>query len=83
MAAIDRADVRRLLESEDDTVLVYVRGEARVVPAGSEDDELRGALHLTSRREVLDQLGGRVPNSDAELDRVAAGLSTALGQLGG
>ena len=72
-------DVRRLMESDEGSVLVFVGGKVRVV--GVEElasaDELHGAMRVASRAD----LAGRKPN-EGDYEDIAAELSTMVSTLG-
>lgn len=76
-------NVRRLLASESDAVLVLVEGRIKVVdPAELDGDDYRGALQVITREELIEQAGGD-QLSDRELLEQAAALDTAVAELGG
>ena len=76
-------NVRRLLASETDAVLVLVEGRIDVVdPAALDTDEYRGALQVITRDELIEQAGGE-QLSDRELLEQAAALEMAVAELGG
>ncbi|AQT78057.1 hypothetical protein B1R94_00585 [Mycolicibacterium litorale] len=76
-------DVRRLLDSDTDTVLVLIEGRVDVVdPAALDTDDYRGALQVITRTELIAQAGG-AQLSDRELLEQAAALETAVAELGG
>jgi hypothetical protein len=76
-------NVRRLLASETDAVLVLVEGRIDVVdPAALDTDEYRGALQVITRDELIEQAGGE-QLSDRELLEQAAALDMAVAEIGG
>ena len=76
-------NVRRLLASETDAVLVLVEGRIEVVdPAALDTDEYRGALQVITRDELIEQAGGE-QLSDRELLEQAAALDMAVAEIGG
>ncbi|MCV7216391.1 hypothetical protein H7J51_14000 [Mycobacterium crocinum] len=76
-------DVRRLLASDSDSVLVLIEGRTEVVdPAALDTDDYRGALQVITRAELVEQAGGE-QLSDRELVEQAALLETAVAELGG
>jgi hypothetical protein len=76
-------NVRRLLASEMDAVLVLVEGRIDVVdPAALDTDEYRGALQVITRDELIEQAGGE-QLSDRELLEQAVALDMAVAELGG
>ncbi len=76
-------EVRRLLGSETDAVLVLVEGRIDVVAATDlETDAYRGALQVITRDELIERAGGE-QLSDRELSEQAAALDTAVSELGG
>ena len=76
-------DVRRLLASDSDSVLVLVEGRTEVVdPAALDTDDYRGALQVITRGELVEQAGTE-QLSDRELVEQAALLETAVAELGG
>ncbi len=76
-------NVRRLLASETDAVLVLVEGRIDVVdPAALDTDEYRGALQVITRDELIEQAGGE-QLSDRELLEQAAALEMAVAEIGG
>jgi hypothetical protein len=76
-------NVRRLLASETDTVLILVEGRIEVVePAALDTDEYSGALQVITREELIEQAGGE-QLSDRELVEQAAALDMAVAELGG
>ncbi|MGB6050041.1 MAG: hypothetical protein WBG14_04170 [Rhodococcus sp. (in: high G+C Gram-positive bacteria)] len=75
-------DVRRLLDADDDSVLVLIEGRAEVITGGEvDDDEHRGALEVISRAALLERTGG-TDLSDHELTEQAAALDTEVSELG-
>ncbi|SBS75534.1 conserved hypothetical protein [uncultured Mycobacterium sp.] len=76
-------NVRRLLASGTDAVLVLVEGRIDVVdPAALDTDEYRGALQVITRDELIEQ-AGREQLSDRELLEQAAALEMAVAEIGG
>lgn len=76
-------NVRRLLASETDAVLVLVEGRIDVIdPAALDTDEYRGALQVITRDELIEQAGGE-ELSDRELLEQAVALDMAVAELGG
>jgi hypothetical protein len=76
-------DVRRLLASENDTVLILVEGHIEVIdPAALDTDEYRGALQVITREELIERAGAE-QLSDRELLEQAAALEMAVDELGG
>ncbi|MBB3748679.1 hypothetical protein FHT44_001140 [Mycolicibacterium sp. BK634] len=76
-------NVRQLLDSEIDAVLVLVEGRIHVIdPAALDTDEYRGALQVITREELIEQAGGE-QLSDRELLEQAAALEMAVDELGG
>jgi hypothetical protein len=76
-------NLRRLLASETDTVLILIEGRIEVVdPAALDTDEYRGALQVITRDELIEQAGGE-QLSDRELLEQAAALEMAVDELGG
>ena len=80
---INADDVRQLLGTDGDTVLVLIEGRAEVVTAGQlSSSEYHGALEIISRDELLKRTGG-TEVGDRELEEQAAALNTAVDELGG
>jgi hypothetical protein len=76
-------NVRRLLDSEIDAVLVLIEGRVDVIdPAALDTDGYRGALQVITREELIEQAGGE-QLSDRELVEQAAALDMAVAELGG
>ncbi|WP_197373123.1 hypothetical protein [Mycolicibacterium baixiangningiae] len=76
-------DVRRLLGTDGDAVLVLIEGRAEVVTAGQlGSSQYLGALEIISRDELLKRTGG-TDLGDRELEEQAAALNTAVDELGG
>jgi hypothetical protein len=77
-------DLRALLTSDlPDPNLVLVEGRLEVVQVDDLDtDRFRGAMLLLSRDELLAR-GVDEESPDAELERQAATISTAVDELGG
>jgi len=81
---IDSDVVRRLLDADDDAVLVLLEGRALVVNAGQLDDDAhRGALQVISRTDFLRRVGDAADLSDDEVGRQAAILDAEVSELGG
>ncbi|GAB3220488.1 hypothetical protein [Mycolicibacterium hippocampi] len=79
---ISTDDVRRLLDADDDSVLVLIEGRVEVITGGEIDDEKhRGALEVISRAALLERTGG-TDLSDHELTEQAAALDTEVSELG-
>lgn len=77
-------DVRELLQSEGDALLVLIEGRTEVIDAAVLDsDAFRGALEVISRSDLLNRTGGATELSQAELTAQAASLDTAVSELGG
>ncbi|KWX67516.1 NAD(P)/FAD-dependent oxidoreductase [Mycobacterium sp. NAZ190054] len=78
-------DVRRLLDSDDETAtLVLIEGRAEVIGGGQKDtDAYRGALEVISRPDLLERTGGEGRLTDDQLTAQAASLDTAVNELGG
>jgi hypothetical protein len=76
-------DVRRLLGAGTDAVLVMVEGRVDVVvPAELDSEAYRGALQIITRDELVRGAGGE-QLSERELQEQAAGLDSAVSELGG
>ncbi|WP_193044174.1 hypothetical protein [Mycolicibacterium baixiangningiae] len=76
-------DVRQLLGTDGDAVLVLIEGRAEVVTAGQlGSPQYLGALEIISRDELLKRTGG-TDLGDRELEEQAAALNTAVDELGG
>lgn len=76
-------DVRRLLDTDGEAVLVLLEGRAEVVTAGQlGSEQYRGALEIISRDELRKRTGG-TELGDRELEEQAAALNTAVDELGG
>lgn len=76
-------DVRRLLDTDGEVVLVLIEGRTEVVTVeqlGSE--RYRGALEIVSRDELLNRTGG-ASLDERGLEEQAAALTTAVDELGG
>ncbi|SDG57149.1 hypothetical protein SAMN05216553_109135 [Lentzea fradiae] len=81
--AIPAEDLRKLLQSGEDASLVHIAGKYVVASRDElESDELRGALTVVNREDLLERLGGR-PVTDRELEEAAATLSAAVDNRGG
>jgi hypothetical protein len=79
---ITAENVRQLLASETDAVLILFEGRIHVVdPAALDTDEYRGALQVITRDELIEQAGGE-QLSDRELVEQAAVLDMAVAELG-
>ncbi|KUI39429.1 hypothetical protein [Mycobacterium sp. GA-2829] len=80
---ISADDVRKLLDTGGDAVLVLVEGRAEVVTSGQlGSEQYRGALEIISRDDLAKRLGdGDV--DDRRLEEQAAALNTAVDELGG
>ncbi|BCI55176.1 hypothetical protein NIIDNTM18_44540 [Mycolicibacterium litorale] len=80
---INADDVRQLLATDGEAVLVLIEGRAEVVTAGqSGSSEYQGALEIISRDELLKRTGG-TDLDDRALEEQAAALNTAVDELGG
>lgn len=81
---ISPEDVRQLLNSDEpDPSLVLLQGKVEVVSAQQlRDGKYAGALHITSREELLDRVS-RGEFSDRDLAEVASSLDTVVSHLGG
>ncbi|MFE9746140.1 hypothetical protein ACFYOT_14630 [Saccharothrix saharensis] len=81
---VKASDLRELLTSDlPDPNLVLVEGRIEVVQVDDLDtDDFRGAMLLLSRAELLAR-GVDEDSPDAELERQAATISTAVNELGG
>jgi NADH dehydrogenase len=81
---IDSDAVRRLVNADDDAVLVLLEGRALVIGAGQLDDDAhRGALQVISRTEFLQRVGDATGLSDDEVGKQAAILDAEVSELGG
>ncbi|MCF6521952.1 hypothetical protein [Streptomyces sp. JJ36] len=80
---ITREHVRDLLESpESDATLIVVGGRAEVVSAAELDsDPYRGAVEITSRDDLADELAAGTP-PERELDALASRLDAMAARLG-
>jgi NADH dehydrogenase len=79
---ISAEDVRQLLATDGDAVLVLIEGRTEVVTAGKLGaEQYRGALEIISRDELLKRTGAEP--GDRELEEQAAALNTAVDELGG
>ncbi|OBK09990.1 hypothetical protein [Mycobacterium asiaticum] len=75
-------DVRRLVDSAADAVLVAVEGRVEVVtPAQLESPDYRGALQIATRQDVVRADDAEL--SERELAERAEELDVALRNLGG
>ena len=80
---ITSGDVRQLLESDDDAVLVLIEGRAEVVRGDEVDDDAhRGALEVISRADLIERTGS-AELSDHELEEQAGTLDATVSELGG
>jgi NADH dehydrogenase len=80
---IGAADLRRLLDTDGEAVLVLIEGRTEVVTAAQLGSErYRGALEIISRDELLKRTGGAAPDG-RWLEEQAAALTTAVDELGG
>ncbi len=81
---VKASDLRELLTSDlPDPNLVLIEGRLEVVQVDDLDtDRFRGAMLLLSRAELLGR-GVDENSPDAELERQAATISTAVNELGG
>ncbi len=80
---VESAQVRQLLDADDDAVLVLLEGRTEVLAADElSDDAHRGALRIISRADLLERAGTATP-SDAELAEIAAALDVETTELGG
>ncbi|MFL6143721.1 MAG: hypothetical protein ACJ72N_17900 [Labedaea sp.] len=81
---VSEQDVRELLESTDgDAVLVMVQGRVLVLSGQELDSGTHpGALHITSRAALVDQLG-RTDLTEYERTELAAKLAAGVSNLGG
>lgn len=76
-------DVRRLLDADDDSVLVLIEGRTEVLsPTELDDDEHRGALEIITRADLVERIGTADPG-DHELTEQAATLDATISELGG
>lgn len=81
---IDRDVVRRLVDADDDAVLVLLGGRALVIGAGQLDDDAhRGAFRVISRTDFLQRVGDGTELSDDEVGRQAAILDAEVAEMGG
>ena len=79
---ITAENVRQLLASETDAVLILVEGRIHVVdPAALDTDEYRGALQVITRDELIERVGSE-PLSDHELVEQADVLDMTVAELG-
>ncbi|MGE2714069.1 hypothetical protein ACQI4L_08430 [Mycolicibacterium litorale] len=80
---ISADDVRRLLGTDGEAVLVLIEGRVEVVTAGQlGSPDYQGALEIISRDELLKRTGGAEPD-DRAIEEQAAALNTAVDELGG
>ncbi|BBY31890.1 hypothetical protein [Mycolicibacterium sediminis] len=76
-------DLRRLLDADDESVLVLIEGRTEVIGSDDvEDEEYRGALEVISRADLVERLDGEDP-SDHEVEEQAATLDATVDELGG
>ncbi|BBY63851.1 hypothetical protein [Mycolicibacterium helvum] len=76
-------DVRRLLDSPTDAVMVLVEGRIEILdPSALGAKQYRGALQVVTREELIEQAGAE-QLSDRELLEQAAALDMAVAELGG
>ncbi|MCV7136131.1 hypothetical protein H7J06_24465 [Mycobacterium hodleri] len=81
---IDSDVTRRLVDADDDAVLVLLEGRAQVIGAAQLDDDAhRGALQVISRTDFLQRVGKATNLSDDELATQAAILDAEVSELGG
>ena len=84
LMTIDGDVVRRLVDADDDAVLVLLEGRAQVIGAGELDDDAhRGALQVISRSEFLQRVGNAADFTDDEVAAQAAILDAEVSELGG
>lgn len=75
-------NVRQLLASDADTVLILVEGRIHVVDSAALDtDEYRGALQVITRDELIERVGDE-PLSEHELVEQADVLDMTVAELG-
>jgi hypothetical protein len=75
-------NVRQLLASDADTVLILVEGRIHVVdPAALDTDEFRGALQVITRDELIERVGSE-QLSEHELVEQADVLDMTVAELG-
>jgi Cytochrome P450 len=80
---ISADDVRTLLATDPDAVLVIVEGRAAVISSKDvESPRYRGALQVVTRDELVDRVGD-AELSARELGELAADLDTAVSEMGG
>lgn len=80
---ITSGDVRQLLESDDDAVLVLIEGRAEVVRGNEVDEDAhRGALQVISRADLIERTGS-AELSEHELEEQAGTLDATVSELGG
>ena len=75
---ITKENLRRLLQGEDDAVLVLREGRVHIVSSGDEG----GGLEVITRADLMGRLGD-AEDSDGELAKQAEALDTAVTELGG
>ncbi len=82
---IDSDVTRRLVDADDDAVLVLLEGRAQVIGAAQLDDDAHrgGALQVISRTDFLQRVGKATNLSDDELATQAAILDAEVSELGG
>jgi NADH dehydrogenase len=77
-------DVRKLLQADDDSLLVVIEGRTEVITTDALDtDAFRGALEVISKSALLARTDGATELSEAELSAQATSLDTAVSELGG
>lgn len=77
-------DVRRLLQADDDSLLVVIEGRTEVITTDALDsDAFRGALEVISKTDLLARTDGATELGEAELTAEAVSLDTAVSELGG
>jgi NADH dehydrogenase len=80
---ISADDVKRLLQAQDDAVLVLIEGRTEVITeAETDSSQYRGALQVVSRRDLVKRTGG-VDLSEHEIAEQAALFDTMVSELGG
>jgi replication-associated recombination protein RarA len=80
---ISADDVKRLLQAQDDAVLVLIEGRTEVITEAETDSpQYRGALQVVSRRDLVKRTGGG-DLSQHEIAEQAALLDTMVSELGG
>ncbi|BDX32678.1 hypothetical protein TUM20985_32250 [Mycobacterium antarcticum] len=77
-------DVRKLLDADEDAILVLIEGRVEVVgPSALHDDAHRGAWEVISRVELLERTGAGSDLADDDVARQAAILDAEVSELGG